>query len=256
MRRITVPCAVALGLLTTLVVLRWGPLISLDTAISDAARRFVPHHDGWRSAMSLVTHSADTEVLLPVALAVVLALLVQRRRADLLFLLGTAVTATAIRLTIMTLVHRPRPVDRLTPTSGWAFPSGHTTSSAVTAGILIVLGWTVLTRRWARLALVAVAGGWAVLVGISRVALLAHWPTDVLGGWLLAAGVTAAFATLLRVQRSLSTAQPASPQRDDGRSRRPEGSQEWNTKEHSTHDGASWSSPPASAPDTTALPPS
>ena len=256
MRRITVACAVALGLLTTLVAVRWGPLVSFDTALSEAARRFALHHRGWRSAMSVVTHSADTQVLLPVALALALALLWRRWRTGLLFLLGTAVTATAIRLTILTLVRRPRRVDRLAPTSGWAFPSGHTTSSAVAAGILVVLGWTVLTGRWSRLTLVAVACGWAVLVGISRVALVAHWPTDVLGGWFLAVGVTVAFATLLRVQRSFSTAQPASPQRDDGRSQRPEGSQEWNTREHSTRGGASWSSPPASAPGTTAPPPS
>jgi len=202
MRRIPVLCAAALGLLTALVVLRWGPLIGLDSAISTAARRFTPHHDGWRSAMSVVTHSADTPVLLPVTLALGGLVLVLRWRAGLGFLLGTAVTATVIRLTILTLVHRPRPVDRLTAATGWAFPSGHTTSSAFTAGIVIVLGWAVLTGRWSRLALVAVAGGWAVLVGISRVALLAHWPTDVLSGWLLATGVTVAFAPLLRVQRT------------------------------------------------------
>ncbi|MET7422118.1 phosphatase PAP2 family protein [Dactylosporangium sp. NPDC005555] len=256
MRRIPVACAAALGLLTVLVVLRWGPLIRLDTAVSDGARRFALDHDGWRSAMSAITHSADTQVLLPVALLLAAVLLLRRWRTGLLFLLGTAVTATAVRLTILTLVHRPRPVDRLTPTTGWAFPSGHTTSSAVTAGIVIVLGWAVLTGRWSRAALVAVAGGWAVLVGVSRVALLAHWPTDVLGGWLLAIGVTVAFTRLLRVQRSFSTGRPASPPRDEGRSHRTEGSQECNTSQHRTHDGASSSSPPASAPDTTAPPPS
>ncbi|MEV4509175.1 phosphatase PAP2 family protein [Dactylosporangium sp. NPDC049525] len=252
MRRVPVLCAVALGVLTVLVAARWGPLIRFDTAVSAAARRFALHHDGWRSAMSVVTHSADSRVLLPAAVLLAAALLVRRRRIGLLFLLSTAVTATAIRLALLALVHRPRPVDRLTPTSGWAFPSGHTTSSAVAAGVLIVLGCAALTGRWSRRVLVAVVGGWAVLVGVSRVALLAHWPTDVLAGWLLATAVTVALAQVLRVQRSFSTGRQASPQRDAGRSHRPEGSPEWNTSQRRTDGGASSSSPPASAPGTTA----
>ncbi|GAA3214568.1 phosphatase PAP2 family protein [Dactylosporangium siamense] len=256
MRRIPVLCAVALSVLTLLVVARSGPLIRLDTAVSDAARGYALRHDGWRAAMSAVTHTADTRVLLPIGLLLAVLLLWRRWRTGLAFLLGTAVTATVIRLTILALVHRPRPVDPLTATAGWAFPSGHTTSSAVTAGVVVVLGWAVLTGRWQRGVLVVVAGTWAVLVGISRVALLAHWPSDVLGGWLLAMGVTVAFARGLQVQRSFRSGRPASPQRDDGRSHRPEGSSEWNTEEPAPRDGGSWSSPPASAPDTTERPPS
>jgi undecaprenyl-diphosphatase len=255
MRRVPVLCAAALGVLTLLVVARFGPLIRLDTAVSDAARRFALRHDGWRTAMSVVTHTADSRVLLPAGLLLAGLLLYQRRRTALQFLVGAAVTATVLRLAVMALVHRPRPVDRLTATAGWAFPSGHTTSSAVAAGIVMVLGWAALTGRWQRRVLVAAAGTWAALVGVSRVALLAHWPSDVLGGWLLATGVTVAFAHGLRVQRSFRTGRPASPQREHGRSHRPEGSPEWNT-EAPPPDGGSWSSPPASAPDTTERPPS
>ncbi|MEU0558654.1 phosphatase PAP2 family protein [Dactylosporangium sp. NPDC006015] len=252
MRRVPVLCAAALGLLTVLVVVRFGPLVRLDSAVSEAARHAALRHDGWRAAMSAITHSADSLVLVPAGLLLAVVLLWKRWRTGLWFLLGTATAATAVRLTVMTLVHRPRPVDQLTPTAGWAFPSGHTTSSAVTAGILIVLGCAVLTGRRSRRVLVAVAGTWAVLVGVSRVALLAHWPSDVLGGWLLATAVTVALARGLRVQRSFRTARPPSPQRDDGRTHRPEGSPECTIQRH---DSAPSSSRPASAPDTTAPPP-
>ena len=238
MRRAPVLCAVALGVLTLLVVARFGPLIRLDTTVSAAARRFALRHDGWRATMSAITHSADTRVLLPIALLLAVLLLWRRWRTGLRFLVGVAVTATVVRLTLLSLVHRPRPVDRLTATAGWAFPSGHTTSATVTAGVVIVLGWAVLTGRWQRRVLAAVAGTWAVLVGVSRVALVAHWPSDVLGGWLLATGVTVAFAQALRVRRSFRTARPASPG-DDGRTHRPEGSPEWNTEPAPPDDGSS-----------------
>ncbi|MFF5229561.1 phosphatase PAP2 family protein [Dactylosporangium sp. NPDC000521] len=217
MRRVPVFCAAALGLLTALVVVRFGPLVRLDDAVSEAARRAALRHDGWRTVMSAITHSADSPVLLAAGLLLAAVLLWRRWRTGLWFLLGATTAATVVRLTVLTLVHRPRPVDRLTPTAGWAFPSGHTTSSAVTAGVVVVLGCAVLSGRRSRRVLVAVAGTWAVLVGVSRVALLAHWPSDVLGGWLLATAVTVAFARGLRVQRSFSSTRQGSPQRSPQR---------------------------------------
>ena len=37
--------------------------------------------------------------------------------------------------------------------------------------------------------MVALAAGFALFVGLTRLVLLAHWPADVLGGWLLALAV-------------------------------------------------------------------
>ncbi|WP_405775335.1 phosphatase PAP2 family protein [Streptomyces sp. NBC_00859] len=94
--------------------------------------------------------------------------------------------AQVVRYGVMSLIARPRPPvgDWATQATGWSFPSGHTTTSAVTAGLLIA---AVLLRapRGSR-AIVTAIGCWAVLVGLSRVYLGVHWSTDVVGGWLFA----------------------------------------------------------------------
>ncbi|MFR0355016.1 phosphatase PAP2 family protein [Streptomyces sediminimaris] len=105
-------------------------------------------------------------------------------------LLGLACLAVgqALRYGVMTLIHRPRPAgaDWATHASGWSFPSGHTTTSAMTAGLL-VLAIALRAPRGTPLLRITI-GCWALAVGLSRIYLGVHWLTDVLGGWLFATG--------------------------------------------------------------------
>ncbi|WP_089103526.1 phosphatase PAP2 family protein [Streptomyces hyaluromycini] len=130
--------------------------------------------------------------VVPYALVVAAGLVVGRTRRQRLVaaLLGAACLALgqAARSALMELIGRARPpqADWQTSASGWSFPSGHSTTAALAAGVLIL---AIRSRAphgrtpWC----VAVAC-WGLAVGATRVFLGVHWCTDVIGGWLFAVG--------------------------------------------------------------------
>ncbi|MFD8706529.1 phosphatase PAP2 family protein [Kitasatospora sp. NPDC059648] len=111
------------------------------------------------------------------------------RRAALLFLapLLWLVLGQLLRTGLMQVFARPRPPrpNWAADASGFSFPSGHSFTSAVCAGLLALA--VAKARPTAARAAAAIAVVFAAAVGLSRIYLGVHWPLDVLGGWLLAA---------------------------------------------------------------------
>jgi hypothetical protein len=80
---------------------------------------------------------------------------------------------------------RPDQAEALLPASGYSFPSGHTFSSLAFYGLLGVMMLLSMKPGAARLAMITGIVAISGLVGFSRIYVGAHWPTDVLGSWLL-----------------------------------------------------------------------
>jgi Ca2+-binding RTX toxin-like protein/membrane-associated phospholipid phosphatase len=104
----------------------------------------------------------------------------------------------------------------LYPAESRSFPSGHATSSMAFASAAATLAWS--TRwRWP----VAVAGaGFVGLVGLSRIALAVHYPSDVVGGWCLALACVALVWLVVRqtTHGDRAGAEPARSSAGAGRS--------------------------------------
>ena len=112
---------------------------------------------------------------------VCLLLLARRRWADATFwLLATGGAALINRLAKHGYERiRPDLWPSIAPESSFSFPSGHAMQSTALAAALVVLLWPTA----ARLATLVAASLFAVLVGVSRVYLGVHFPSDILAGW-------------------------------------------------------------------------
>ncbi len=132
-----------------------------------------------------LTSLGGTTVLTVITVVVVGYLLVERNRATAL-LVAVSVGVGALASTLMKdLFARPRPdlVAHLVDVGTPSFPSGHAMLSAVTYLTLGSLLASVHPERAARLYFFIVAVLLTLLIGISRVYLGVHYPTDVLAGW-------------------------------------------------------------------------
>ena len=96
----------------------------------------------------------------------------------------------------------PRPgAETLVPIPGsFSFPSAHSFCSLIVFGMIGLLVFRALNRKGVPYNVAVVPGIilviFAILIGISRIYVGVHWPSDVLGGWLLA-GLWLPFASAL-----------------------------------------------------------
>jgi undecaprenyl-diphosphatase len=167
-----------------------GDLHGFDRAILLALRRpddpANPLGPVWlQVAARDVTSLGSPAVLTLVTLAALGFLGLKRQWRAALFVLGSICGGTAVSFALKELVQRPRPgfVAAVAQTQTFSFPSGHAFLSAVTFLTLGALLARVQRQAEVKIYLLAVAIAITVLVGISRVYIGVHWPTDVLAGW-------------------------------------------------------------------------
>ncbi len=185
--------------LTTFAEWLTSIFFSMDCAVLEAFHRFAQTAFGRFAAafLNLITLTGWKGAFL-IFVSIVLILFRKTRRTGLCTLLALAIGAIFTNVIVKNAVARPRPYDFDSALRMWwesagshletdySFPSGHMTAACgFTSGFVLTRG-----RKWLIPGIVYV-----FLMGISRMIIVVHYPSDVLGGLLfgVCAGVISYF---------------------------------------------------------------
>jgi undecaprenyl-diphosphatase len=177
--------------LLILVAAEWHPLLSVDGDVSRTTHRWAVADPDVTQAFRILTDWVWDPLTMRLLCAAVALWLVWRRAAwwTAVWLVTVSAVGTALQQGLKAALGRERPVwtDPVDSAHYAAYPSGHALTATVVLGLLLWLlhrhgAGPVLWRTAMSVALVSVVG-----VGLTRVWLGVHWPTDVVGGWLMGA---------------------------------------------------------------------
>jgi undecaprenyl-diphosphatase len=167
-----------------------GEPFAFDNAILLALRqpgnRAVPLGPSWLpDAARDVTSLGSVVVLGLILFSIVGYLLLARRRAAALWIFGAVGGGLLLNDSLKAMIGRPRPdaVDALARVVSTSFPSGHASLSAITYLTLGAMFAGAQDSVAVRIYVMALAATLTVLVGLSRIYLGVHYPSDVLAGW-------------------------------------------------------------------------
>jgi undecaprenyl-diphosphatase len=169
-----------------------GTIQQFDDAVLLAFRETghpeIPRGPAWLpETMRDITSLGGGTVIALFTLAVAGYLWLRNKYQPLLLLFITVIGGGLLDFGLKVIVDRGRPtiVPHFVNVDPYSFPSGHSLMSMAVYLVLAALLSPQLPDRRARMYVVAVALFLTCIIGVSRVYLGAHYPSDVLGGWAL-----------------------------------------------------------------------
>lgn len=168
--------------LLTIGVKFWLPVQQLDQQTSHWLHQFATANRTF--IFNGLTLSGSPILTLVLGMLIALLFISREDLTHAALVLTSVLGVQVIAWCLKHLIQRPRPLASLTLTQGFSFPSGHVVGATMLV-LIICHYWHPQTVR-NRILEVVIAIGWLALVALSRVYLQAHYPTDVLGGMLLA----------------------------------------------------------------------
>ncbi|MGO2314441.1 MAG: phosphatase PAP2 family protein [Pseudolactococcus laudensis] len=146
--------------------------------------------DGLTSFYKFVTNFGGT-VYVPILLSVLLVfLLLKKWYSEAIFITLNVAIMPILIFVLKHVYGRTRPsLQHLVLENGLSFPSGHASTSLMFYACLMVLICQRLHNRQIKWLVRVLASMFFVLIGMSRIYLGVHYPTDILGGWLMSGSI-------------------------------------------------------------------
>jgi undecaprenyl-diphosphatase len=213
----------------------WGFAVLADEVVEGATHRFdlrvlesLRHKDdldravgpAWLpEAAADITALGGTTVTTLITLAVIGFLLMRRLYHAVWLVVIAAVGGGVLTSGIKHIIARPRPPEslRLDMVTSASFPSGHSLVSAVIYLTLAALLTRLVDRTRLKAYILTVAILAVVLIGLSRVYLGVHYPTDVLAGWTLGLAWALLCWLVARYLQRRGAVEPPAPEATDPR---------------------------------------
>ena len=162
----------------------WMPLVTVDDAALAITHRFGLAHPGWVSAWNALCTVFSPLTFRVLVLGLIGWALMRRQGRLALFLFVSVELSGPLTELAKFAADRPRPATAFVFASSTAFPSGHALGTMAAVLALLTVALPVLGRSW-RAPLVGASVLVVVTVGLGRVVLNVHHPSDVVAGWAL-----------------------------------------------------------------------
>ncbi len=190
--------------ITVLLLNHWVP--AFDMSLLDAARQWQSYAPLWE----FISESANIPLIV-IGVGLVLFLFFTKRRREAVLVAVILIAVTAGSEAVKQLVHRDRPsgTDPNIPGVVYSFPSGHVLEALTIFGMLAIRAFRSGLAEIIRVLIVVAVLIDAVLVGVARVALAAHWPSDTIASFIGAIGVLGVYGLLTHHDPETSDASSA-----------------------------------------------
>ena len=133
--------------------------------------------------VKVITHIGGAKI---VFVLTVLAIILIKGLKNKLFLLTGIVGTAGLNVLLKHIVQRERPnINRLIPEKGYSFPSGHSMMSMAFYGMLIFLIFKYVKNTALKWTLIVILTILLSTIGITRIYLGVHYPSDVIGGFVV-----------------------------------------------------------------------
>lgn len=185
----------ALAFLTIAELVHEGEIANIDRAILLACRKdpegLVPAGPPWLAKAAVELTALGSGTVATIIAVIAFGFLVLAKKPKLGVLLVGACAGAGVATAVLKAVYdrgRPNVTRVVVPEDGLSFPSGHATISVALYLTLAALIASSLERRVLRVYVMATSALLALLIGVSRVYIGVHYPSDVLAGWTLGFG--------------------------------------------------------------------